>query len=332
MNKKFITKILLVFLFFIIAFNFIMSPCVNAAEKKENKKIYATNDFLSEEDLITTQSTNEGKIEMYDATTGETTQIDMNELRNDIANTYATNGKKITRTQPYNPCFEKQLVTATPRSGYVRVFNPSENYPYRVVCRIKADEIIDGNEMELVASGFLVGPNLLLTNAHSVMNKDKNDAFFENWVAYPAYDNGEYNNYSSGWAKIYYSSNWKSSHAIGDDWCLCILYENLGSELGWLGCQHYGTSEAMQGLSIKTVGYPASEGFGENQYYSIGSIQEVEDYFFSTSASITGGMSGGPVIQTSDDYVAGINKGYTGTEGVAVKINQDIIDLILDNS
>ena len=329
MKKNFLTKLLIVLLLTIMTATLVFSTNVRATSMDVNgKKTYVVDEFLDEESFTEAQSTQEEKIMMYDATTGETTEIDMDNLAQKIATTYTRNGGNYTRTESYDPlAFLEEPNPITPYSTYTRVTNTS-TFPYRVTCRIKAE--VYGNE--LIGSGYLVGSNLLLTNAHCVMNMDDNDQTFADWVAYPGYNNGAYNGVSSGWSKIIYSSNWKGNHSVADDWCLCILNSNIGSQVGWFGCQSYGTNAEMNGLAVKTIGYAASEGNGKYQYYSTGTLSNVQNGYFYSSAMSTGGMSGGPVTRTSDNYAVGINRGHTSTSAVGVRITQNIINLILENS
>lgn len=325
MKKNFFKRIMISSLLAIIAISLVLATNVRASSIEPNgKQKYVVNEFLDEESFDK-KGTQEEKILMYSAETGKTTEIDMNNLAKKL---YAQKGKN-NSTESYDPFTPKKTINQLNLSSntYTKVTNTSE-FPYRITCRIKAD--VYGKE--LVGTGFLVGSKLLLTNAHCVMNMDDSDKTFADWIAYPGYNNGAYNNVSSGWSNIIYSSNWKNNHNIEDDWCLCILNNNIGSQVGWLGCQSYGTSAEMNGLSVKTIGYAYSEGQGEYQYYSTGSLSNVQSGYFYSSAMSTGGMSGGPVTRFSDSKAVGINRGHTSTSALGVRISQNIINLILENS
>lgn len=327
MKKNILTKLFIVILLTIMTGTFLLSTNVKAISTAVNdKKPYVIDEFLGEELFTETRSTQEEKIMMYDAATGETTEIDMDNLTQKISTSYKRNGGNYTRTEAYDPLASTEVSNSiTPYSTYTRVTDTSA-FPYRVTCRIKAEVYGD----ELVASGYLVGPNLLLTNAHCVMNMKDNDQTFADWVAYPGYNNGAYKGVSSGWSKIIYPASWKNGHFVANDWCLCVLNNNIGSQLGWFGCQAYGTNAEMNGISVKTMGYPLSEGDGKYQYYSTGNLSNINNGYFYSSAMSTDGMSGGPVTRTSDDCAIGINRGHTSTSAVGVRITQNIINLILE--
>ena len=117
---------------------------------------------------------------------------------------------------------------------------------------------------------------------------------------------GAYNGYSSGWAKIYYSNNWVSSHDPEYDWCISVLYEDLGSHFGWYACQTYGNNSDFNGRNVRTLGYPGDLENGQYQYYSFGSVSNTHDRYFDSSSRVVGGFSGGPIYQTSDNYIIGV--------------------------
>ena len=182
----------------------------------------------------------------------------------------------------------------------------------------------------------IAGPGVLVTAAHCVMNEDDNDAFFADWVAYPGYTNGSsYQGVSSGWSKVYYPNGYKTTHLPQYDWCICILNSPIGNTTGWCGTQSYGSNSEMNGLSVRLLGYPLSPGVGEKQYYTTGTITNTHDLYFDSTAKSVEGFSGGPVTRTSDDYVVGINRGHYNSNPdteVAVRITQDMINIILENS
>ena len=164
------------------------------------------------------------------------------------------------------------------------------------------------------------------------MNSSDN-SIYSNWIAYPGYNNGAYNGISSGWSKIYYSSNWTSRHQDKDDWCLCVLNSNIGSQVGWYGVASYASNSDLNNLSVKALGYPLIPGSTLYQYYTNGNLSNISSQKFDTSSKISEGMSGGPIIRTSDNYAVGIVKGYytfRPDTGIGVRTTADIVDLIIE--
>ena len=312
---------------------------VNAMSNASNNKQKITKDMtfngVESKSLIEnedSESLEEDKIMEYDATTGITKEVDMKELRKSLAVKNARNGGYSDRIEPYNPLANTSSnENISPRAIYNPVTNVSTT-PYSAICRIKAD--VYGKE--LVASGYMAGARVVVTSAHCVMNRDDNDNFYTEWNAYPGYSNGSsYNGLYCGWSKVYYPNKWKTTHSIEYDWCVCILYSDLGNSTGWLGSQKYGVSSDMNGLSVRLFGYPLVMGDGERQVYTQGSILSTQDGYFESSARSSSGLSGGPFLRTSDNYVVGIDHGTSQNNSYisgGTRINQTIIDLINENS
>lgn len=196
MNKKILTKLLIILLFLIILASFVVTSNVKAESITLNEKHKITNDME-----IDVNSLGEEKIMEYDAVTGITREVDMETLKEAIG--------QVDKTEAYNPLSNVSFSEVD--STRLVTFNPVPNltsFPYRATCRLKADVY---GEM-LYGSGSVVGPNIILTAAHCVMNMNDNDNFFSNWVAYPGYSSG--NSYmgvsSSDIHNEYFSSSARS--------------------------------------------------------------------------------------------------------------------------
>lgn len=338
MKKTLIQKILIMFVLFLL-FSLVVSNCNT---KATTETISNASEYINDNELETEES-QEDKILMYDATTGETTEVDMDAIRETIATNTSESISIPTATKSYNPdneSFSNSFfnLELTSTSGTYTIVSSSSLYsyfPYRATCRI----IYDNYGETGIATGFLVGPNLLLTSAHCVMNIDDNDATFDGWTAYPGYYEGSsYGGYSCGWSYIYYPSEWKENHSISEDWCLCVLEKNLGSYCGYFGCTSYSTPTSLLSMEVKQLGYLGIYDSGGAQCYvttDINSVSYVVDdlsagYVY-TSAILQKGMYGGPMMRTSDNSVVAINQGDTSNAGIGVRINQTIIDLINSN-
>ncbi len=221
MNKKILKKLLITLLLTLMFSTLSITSNVNAMNTISNKKQKITKDMTfnsvgAEESIIEDQ-----EIMEYDASTGITKKVDMKQLKKSVTSKNIRNGELSDRIEPYDPLANTiSNKNISPRAVYNPVTNIS-TFPYRAICRIKAD--VYGKE--LVASGYMASAKVLVTAAHCVMNVDDKDNFFTEWVAYPGYNNGSsYNGISSGWAKIYYSNKWKTTHSIEHDLCLCIVF------------------------------------------------------------------------------------------------------------
>lgn len=288
--------------------------------------VSATSEDISENQEEVLQ---EEKILMYDAETGETTEIDMDQLRQNIAMTYSQNGTEMNRVEPYFPNqninTEYRLNRNTSSEEFHRIPEVT-GFPNTAICRVG----FDGGS----GSGFLIGSNLLLTNAHCVMNKKNNNSIFTNWVAYPGFNNGDVyeEGLQAGWSQIFYSSNWLSTHSDEDDWCLCILQKDLGNSTGYFGAVAYGTEAEMNNLQVRAVGYPDDYGGTYDQYYTLGRILTTYSGKFNMTTPLSDGMSGGPITTIADTgTIIGIAKGnytYNTNIYIGVRITQNIIDLV----
>ena len=330
MKKGFFTKLFTTLLFGIIISTILFTANVEATNVVEATNIKANSTNLNYfEDMPVENIENlevEEKILMYDTTTGETTEIDIDSIKAQ-AKLYSEDNS----TEAYDPLATTSIIRPTTTySTYNRITNVT-TFPSRAICRLKW--YISSTEVGC-GTGFLVGKNLLLTNAHCVMNMNNNDSYLTNWLAYPGYMEGSsYSNLSTGWSRIIYSSNWKTTHAAEDDWCLCILGDDLGSTVGYMGLRAYTYNSGLQDSTVACLGYPVSPGNGEYQYLTYGTIENVWDGYFAGSFAVINGMSGGPIVETSDQNKAvGLCRSYTSTQGVGTKITDTILSVVRENS
>ena len=95
------------------------------------------------------------------------------------------------------------------------------------LCRIVVNGLDTG-------TGFLVGPNLMITAAHVVYDENNNVNGID---IYPGYDYGPYNNnydYKSGWQQIYAYPVWLENHDNrAYDLAVIELDWNMGDTFGW---------------------------------------------------------------------------------------------------
>lgn len=261
----------------------------------------------------------------------ELEKVTFNELHEENKLKY---NKVVTETNSYKPIIREsmrdnftQLLSEDPSTNLFHRLSPKE---YRL-CRVTINGGLDSG------TGFLVGPKLLITAAHCIYDDNNN---IMPVVFYPAYDNGSsHNGKNSGWQQIYTYPAWRDDHENrAYDLALIELDWNMGDEFGWFGSQSYGTNPEMNNLSIKEYGFPKLVGNARSQYYTEGSIQNTHDTYFHTTAVNYEGMSGGPILRSSDDYAVGLVSGLirnrnifgnvTSFETYGRRITQDIIDLI----
>lgn len=323
--KKFFTMLMIIVILATIFLNTNVKAATDNAQSSE--------DEINE--IIEKISTEE-KIMKYDALTNETTEVDMNEVRNALKLQYRENVNKT----PVNiidsskikinhmPTVNNKENSLNDRNGAQLVSN-TYAVAHLQTCRIT---VYSTNINQTVAMGTatIVGPKLALTAAHCVFDPVTKQAY-SNWTIYPGYNNGTYYGTATGWSTVYYSSAWMNDTSnYGADWAICVL--NTSPGVGNLGTVSY--NSAFTGLSITLLGYPTDKDYGYNnegryQYSSSGVVSTVlTDRFFHTAFGCLG-FSGGPVLR-SDNYVAGVNTGVGNSTGTshAARINQNMIDLI----
>lgn len=333
MKKILNMKVFIIMFVFLLLFGNYNVNASNIEEKDNNLEDNISISDLQSDDTIDNK---EEKIIKYDATTGKSTVINIEELEKKNQLLKATSNTPCNCIEGYNPYAIQYLDRNNiiqpcymPDSFFTKINDTSE-FPYRVTCRMIINGGLD------YGSGFLVAPNLMLTAAHTVYD-EKNDNEINSFTVYPAYNDGIYNGCSSGWQAIYRSSIWLETHNREYDWALVELKEDLGNQLGWYGTVSYGSDSSLKNLSVRMLGYPKELDQAKHQYYTSGSINDVYSRYFITSSGNKGGMSGGPVIindsnNSSNNYAVGIISANIThlpiDQTYGVRLNDYLIDLI----
>lgn len=325
MKKNDTKKLVILLLMLTIFAIFIVNNNVMAASIEETQ---------DEQEIIIEP---EDKIMMYDAKTNETTEVDMEELRQALG--AKANSNKITASLPSNQSLRlnkllmgNQLNSLNRFPSTVSKINQTNIVPYVAVCRIQ----VYGNLVDQTfpnGTAAILGKNVALTAAHCVFDQYKNNEVFKQWTIYPGFNGNFYYGGATGWDKVYYSQNWMDSHKVEDDWAICVLQDDLGTKIGWhFGAVCYSSNSELNGTQIRSLGYPynSNEGFdpkGLYQYESTGKINYVTSGLFRTDAYTCDGFSGAPTIRP-DGYIVGILNGK-GEKGMYCKrLDQNIIDIL----
>ncbi|MBE6673577.1 MAG: hypothetical protein E7596_00555 [Ruminococcaceae bacterium] len=198
------------------------------------------------------------------------------------------------------------------------IYNTSQE-PYKMVCYIKAyyyNVIIPGEKPQNLVrkgTGFLVGPNLLMTAGHNLygdITKDEfednidNPSFPDEIIIYPGASLITSNNVVApyGYTKVescYIQKEFYESIEIDYDWGICVLEDNIGEKTGWLEMSL--TPETIIDDSISIIGYPADLDY--RMYRSDGTVVRVYDYTFWYDADTYERNSGSPVFVCDGNYV-----------------------------
>lgn len=118
-----------------------------------------------------------------------------------------------------------------------------------------------------------------------------------------------------------YPTAFTSTQQAKDDWCVVQTKNEVGKQTGYFG---YGVpTTSLIGTTVYVNGYP-KECY---QYYSNGSVSNVNTDFVYYKASTQNGMSGGPVYN-SNYTVWAIHSGGDSSVNLGPKINSTIVSAI----
>lgn len=264
------------------------------------------------------------KILKYDATTDTTTEVNIEELKKELrinANLRTTNNSLT--LEGYNPSgitvnVFNQMNTLSLIDNLQRVSDVNV-FPYNTICRV--------NHVGGGGSGVLVGKNILITAAHVVYDDNNNP--YANWVAQAGF-NTNHSLADSGWSQVYYYENWMSNHSWQYDIAICVLNENIGEQVGFMGFQYLGDSILSNLPGVTAVGYPEERDASMHQYYSKGNVKSTANSYFTTDCYTSKGMSGGPMINDETGFVLGVVQGTDvfSTSQRTSRITSDLFSLL----
>ncbi|MBA2876097.1 trypsin-like serine peptidase [Thermaerobacillus caldiproteolyticus] len=199
--------------------------------------------------------------------------------------------------------------------------NPTTTYPYNAIAQI---DFTDGT-YGYSCTGWFVDKNTVVTAAHCVYDT-YNNKFYQAWYVYPA-ENGTQLPYG-GMASTtaYVTSSWQQATPPDEEsiYYKDVQYDfaviNLSSSTNHPNYLTINTNPQVNN-SIFSVGYPGDKSFeynGSYYYYMYGSsgqISKIESNTITHTAYVTSGMSGGPIMLTSNWNAVSLNS--TSSWGVA---------------
>ncbi|WYM01702.1 MAG: trypsin-like serine protease [Gloeotrichia echinulata CP02] len=214
-----------------------------------------------------------------------------------------------------------------------RIPMTSSKYPWSAVGRIKGTTA-DGSGY--YCTGTLIDANLVLTNAHCVIDPETGKLstriqFLPNVIDRNYRDVAEVK-------RVFYGTDFsQSSNLSSRDWAILKLNQPLGRKYGYLGWKSLPSATLISNRkAFYFVGY--SKDFpNENyqKYFSAGpgwtasfeagcSIVGEESGFLLHDCATAGGSSGGPIVAVidGDPYIVALNNG----EAKNLRTGQDIIN------
>ncbi len=281
MSKKSVKKILIVLLALFTFLILNINSSVNATSM-EQKDV-----------LLNEKEDSEEKIMKYSAVTGETTEVDIETLKEKVVSLINADGSISLKpyTQKGTNYIPKIFAPSTRQATFSKITDIT-SFNSLTSCKIICDQG--------TASASIVGPKVALTAAHCIWNSSTKQKY-TNLKFYPAYNNGHaYDGLSCGWSEVYYSKKWMedSSPYVEYDWAICLLEKPLGTQTGaYLGATSYSILTSQKGQKVDLYGYPSTLDSGKNLYKMSSSIdaQNTTTYQYEGAGGV--GFSGGPVIR-----------------------------------
>ncbi len=273
-------------------------------------------------------SRNEGKLMRYDVKTGETTEVNTEELKQ-LASLLSDND--IDTLPAYNSNNILQANQAVSDDEPFEVVTDTSLCPYKGVCRLTFNMASNGEEA--MGSGSLVGKNILLTTAHCVFD-DTTMKQNTNFTVYPGCNGNVYYGGSCGYKTVYYYEDWITGKNDLLDIAVCVLQQDLGTLTNcYLGVWRAGTDSDLMNLDVALLGYPFL-GYtvkdSTKQIISRGKITEVDSNYFLYDAEGSKGFSGGPILDVRNSAVTGVHLGISDTTlySVGGRITESVFNLI----
>lgn len=248
----------------------------------------------------------EGHIMMYDAKTGKTSKVNMEQMKRTLKiNGYG--GYNYTSSYTPNLDEQKKVKRKLSSASTERIWPTQSPYNKAFSCVGKSKE---GKTMS--GSGAIVAIRAGPTVAHSIFESDKTP--YKNWTCYVGIDNdGSYWGTPTGWDKVYYDNRYFEN--INDktqfgryDWAIVGLQAD--SAVGWFGTKSYGSISNLNGMNITLLGYPADSSLGFNGFseYRIASTayQWINSDVIRFNGFGASGFSGGPIYDNSDENIVAV--------------------------
>ena len=185
-----------------------------------------------------------------------------------------------------------------------------------------------------MSTGFLVGPDIILTAAHSIYNSDT-ETLPKEITFLPEDDLQGSGPIVSGGnsceiVRVYLPSDYYDGYSTGEDWAVCKLEEPIGYAYGWINLS---IADWPIGTSVESPFIaPSSIGGGSTSAMKSGAISGETTASWLTTMSTGGGQSGAPYIieNQGEDYAIGIHSYYDDDANCSggTKISEALYDFV----
>ena len=201
--------------------------------------------------------------------------------------------------------------------------------PFRCICHL---EITYEGGATAIGSGWLAGPDTVITAGHNVLNAE-----IRQWAQHirvvPGRNGGTTGPYGESYG-VYADAleGWKKKFDPDNDLgMLKIADKGLGSSTGWFGFAVFTNADLDQHPLIQSAGYPSLTRPYGTQWYDAGRAVRYSSAFLAYRVDTEEGQSGAPVFFTNNDgqrwVVATHVYGHTKTN-LGRRVTDDTFDAI----
>jgi len=196
--------------------------------------------------------------------------------------------------------------------------NTTGTWPWASYCSL----LIDFGKITVIGSGWLIGPNSIVTAGHCVYNRTYGWA--KSVKVMPG-RNGATLPFGSSMAKELWSvKGWVNNGLKAYDYGFVVMDSALGKKTGWIG---YGVfpDSVLENQNNNITGYPGDKPSG-TMWYAGGKIKSADSLRLYYMEDTTGGESGCPVWMTdykNSKFGIGIHN-YGGCPNSANRITQSV--------
>ncbi|MDP4103577.1 MAG: trypsin-like peptidase domain-containing protein [Bacillota bacterium] len=182
--------------------------------------------------------------------------------------------------------------------------------PYNSVVQIDFYDQVTGDGYS--CSGTYINSTTVLTASHCVYDA-YNHRYYSGWVVYPGESGTYFPYYSYASTNAYVTSGWMNTAPPSEG---SIYYNDVPYDFAVIKVNSghpYSkkvSSDSTVGHLMTSIGYPGDHSYYSNGYYyyymykTIGYITGVNSNVMTHSAYVTSGMSGGPIMNTSNSVVS----------------------------
>jgi len=173
-------------------------------------------------------------------------------------------------------------------------------------------------------SAFQIAANYLGTAGHCVYLRGEGGTaigWAESILCVPAWRTSDpYQPYGNASALSFQAGgNWvnngNNTYDNGDDWGVIKLNKNMN--IGYMGKRNVNDESKLKNKTVRAAGYPGS---GNPMKVASCTVQSIGTRKVEVDFQFIAGMSGGPITDT-DNYIIGIVRGTSGSNGVFIKFD-----------